>query len=60
MVRIEFTEEEAGWLSNTLEIYLSHMRAEIARTDRKPYREALKKRAAFLTQVLERLKEKAA
>jgi hypothetical protein len=56
MVKFELNDDEVQLLSDTLEVYLAHMQLEIARTDRKSYRDALKKRAAFLAGLLARLK----
>ncbi len=57
MVRLELQDEQAGWLSNSIQNYLSHLNVEIAHTDRKDFREALKKRAAFLEDVIKMLKK---
>ncbi len=58
MIDLRLTEEEAGWLTNSLTNYLSHLRVEIVHTDRKDFREALKKRESFLENVIDRLKGK--
>jgi|APFre7841882654_1041346.scaffolds.fasta_scaffold499002_2 hypothetical protein len=57
MVKLDLTDEEVQLLSDTIEIYLAHMELEIARTHRNPYRDALKKRADFLKELLGRLKQ---
>jgi hypothetical protein len=57
MLRLDLNDEEVQLLSDTIEVYLAHMELEIARTDRKPYRDALKKRASFLKELLGRLKQ---
>ncbi len=56
MLNVEFSEEEVKALSATLELYLSHLRVEIAHTDRKEFREALKKREMLLRSAADRLK----
>lgn len=57
MLKFELSEEEAKALSNTLELYLSHLRVEIAHTDRREFREALKRREAVLQSAANRLKD---
>jgi len=57
MVKLDLTDEEVQLLSDTIEIYLAHMELEIARTHRNPYRDALKKRAVFLKELLGRPKQ---
>lgn len=56
MVRIEMNPEEAGLLHEILEEYVSDLRMEIAATDSKDFREALKKKEEFLKNLLEKLR----
>ncbi len=56
MAQIELTDEEVGMLTEIIESYLSDLRMEIADTDKMKFREELKKREAFLKDLLQRLK----
>jgi len=56
MVRIEMNSEEAGMLHEILEEYVSDLRMEIAATDSRDFREALKKREEFLKNLLQKLR----
>jgi len=55
MVHIELTSEEAEMLREILAYYLSELRMEIAGTESVDFREPLKKREAFLKELLQRL-----
>ncbi len=57
MLKFELSEEEAKALANTLELYLYHLEVEIAHTDRREFRDALKRREALLQSAANRLKE---
>jgi len=48
--------EEAGMLHEILEEYVSDLRMEIAATDSRDFREALKKREEFLKNLLQKLR----
>ncbi len=55
MTRIELTVEEAGTLSEILESYLSDLRMEIAATENREWRVAMKEREFFVKKMLSRL-----
>lgn len=57
MVTIELTQEEARMLREVLTSYLSDLRMEIADTDSKAFREALKEGEVFLKDLLHRLEQ---
>jgi hypothetical protein len=57
MVQLVLTAEEAALLSEILTSYLSDLRMEIADTDAKDFREALKQREAFLKRLLQTLSQ---
>ncbi|MGA1796566.1 MAG: hypothetical protein ACMUIL_11980 [bacterium] len=52
MVLINFSSEELTMLKEILESYLSDLRMEIADTDSKDFRDVLKKREHFLTEMI--------
>jgi hypothetical protein len=52
MVLISFNDEELNMFKDILESYLSDLRMEIADTDKKDFREDLKKREKFLKELL--------
>ena len=52
MVQLVLTAEESALLSEILTSYLSDLRMEIADTEAKDFREALKQREVFLTRLL--------
>ena len=58
MILLHFTQEELQMLREILESYLSDLRMEIADTDKMDFREDLKKRENFLTELLNLLKRK--
>jgi hypothetical protein len=55
MIQFQLTLEEAGMLREVLESYLSDLRMEIGGTENMNFREMLKKKEAFLTELLQRL-----
>ncbi len=55
MTRIELTEEQARVLRTVLENYKGHLEVEIHRTERREFREALKKRNQFVEDILKRV-----
>ena len=56
MVQISLNIEEAEMIKDILSEYLSDLRMEIADTDRKDFREELKKKEVFLKDLLQQLK----
>lgn len=58
MVLLNFTQEELDMLQNILNSYLSDLRMEIADTDKKDFRDELKKQEKFLTELLNLLNQK--
>ncbi len=56
MAQISLTDEEGAMLKEIIESYLSDLRMEIADTDRKDFREGLKRKETFLKDLLQRLK----
>lgn len=58
MVHLDLTLTEAETLLETLENYLSELRAEISHTDSADFRETLKERKEVLQGVAERLVQK--
>jgi len=56
MTHLELTYEEAGELREVLESYLSDLRMEIGGTENMNFREMLKKKEVFLTEILRRLR----
>ncbi len=57
MIRIELTDEKAEFLREILGNHLSQLRMEIAHTDRKDFREFLRKRGQFLEEFLQNLEK---
>ena len=55
MVRIELTDREAVMLSEILESYVSDLRAEIVRTEKKDWRVEMKDRESFCRSMIGRL-----
>ena len=55
MTRIELTTEEAQTLGEILESYLSDLRMEIAATENREWRGAMKERELFIKGMLSRL-----
>lgn len=55
IVGIEMTAEEATTLRAILEIDLSDLHVEVARTDSAAFRAALKEKQAFLERLIEKL-----
>jgi hypothetical protein len=58
MVLLNFTQEELDMLQSILKSYLSDLRMEIADTDKKDFRDELKKQEKFLTELLNLLAQK--
>jgi hypothetical protein len=56
MIQLDLTSEDAEMLREVLEEYFSDLRMEIAGTESMTYREELKKKEAFLSTILERLR----
>ncbi|HQL00711.1 MAG TPA: hypothetical protein PK090_08050 [Smithellaceae bacterium] len=56
MDRLHLTPQEEGELLTILERYLPDLKHEIANTDRKEFRQDLKEREAFMTELIQRLK----
>ncbi len=56
MDRLHLTEREEGELLTILERYLPELESEIANTDRKEFREELKQREVFMSDLINRLK----
>jgi hypothetical protein len=59
MINFDMTKDEAAIVRNVLERYLNHLQVEINHTDRREFRDALKKRETFLKGIIDRLKTKA-
>ncbi|MFQ5740402.1 MAG: hypothetical protein ACE5JX_15445 [Acidobacteriota bacterium] len=57
MRSIDLTDEEARTLLEVLEFTCSELRMEIAGTDRKDFREGLKKKKVFLRDLCRRLEK---
>ncbi|MDD3847542.1 MAG: hypothetical protein PHC90_14435 [Syntrophorhabdaceae bacterium] len=57
MVTCEMTDDEAKLLLSVLERYNSHLEVEIARTNRREFRDALKEREKQLKALIERVKK---
>lgn len=58
MINIELNKEEADILITVIERYLYHLQVEIIHTDRREFRDALKKRENFLKDIIDRFKTK--
>ncbi|MEN6617672.1 MAG: hypothetical protein ABFD12_14035 [Syntrophorhabdus sp.] len=56
MPSLEMNDEETKLLLNVLERYHSHLEVEIARTDRREFREALNERERQLKSVMNKVK----
>jgi hypothetical protein len=59
MIQLDLSDEEAGILSEILEMAHSDLRMEIADTDRKDFRDMLKGRKAVVAKAIEALQEAA-
>ena len=57
MVNLELSEDEAKVLQNVIENYHSHLDVEIHRTYKREFRDALKEREKFLSNIIERLRK---
>lgn len=60
MVHLELSDEQSEQLGRILWSYLTDLRMEIADTDLKDYRDALKDREVFLKDVIRTLETKSA
>lgn len=60
VIQISLTNADAGMLREMLEDYLSDLRMEVAGTDSRDWREALKRREALLKRLLDELARPAA
>ncbi len=58
MISIEMNREEANILVSVIERYLYHLQVEIIHTDKREFRDALKKREIFLKEIIDRFKSK--
>jgi hypothetical protein len=58
MISFEMTRDEAITVQNVIERYLYHLQVEITHTDKREFRNALKEREKFLTEIIDRLKTK--
>jgi len=58
MINFEMTKDEANIVQNVIERYLYHLQVEIIHNDKREFRDALKKREAFLKEIIDRLKTK--
>lgn len=58
MINIELSREEANILITVIERYLYHLQVEIIHTEKREFREALKKRENFLKDIINRFKAK--
>jgi len=56
MINIEMNREEANILITVIERYLYHLQVEIIHTEKREYRDALKKRENFLKDIIDRFK----
>jgi len=57
MINCEMNDDEAKLLLNVLERYHSHLEVEIARTNRREFRDALKEREKQLKTLIEKVKK---
>jgi len=55
MATLTLTDDEAATLKEVLEIYLSDLRMEISDTDRKDFRDGLKRTKELLTRLVGQL-----
>ncbi len=58
MISFGMTNEEASIVQSVIERYLYHLQVEIAHTDKREYRDALRQREQFLMEIIDRLKTK--
>ena len=58
MINIELSREEAKILITVIERYLYHLQVEIIHTEKREFRDALKKRENFLKDIIDRFKTK--
>lgn len=57
MIQLDLNEEEREMLKDLMEEEISELRFEIADTERKDYRDMLKRKEALLKKVLEEVKK---
>ena len=55
MVQLEMDDEEVKVLRSVIENYSAHLEVEIHRTERRDFREALKRRGKVLQNLVQRL-----
>ena len=55
MVQLEMNDEEARVLRSVIDNYAAHLEVEIHRTEKRDFREALKRREEVLRGLIERL-----
>jgi hypothetical protein len=55
MISLEMTKDEAGTVQNVIERYLDHLQVEIIHTEKREFRDALKRRDRFLREIIDRL-----
>lgn len=60
MVQLELEEMEAGLMKEVLDSYLFELGEEIGRTDKRSFREDLKRKRAFVRDVISKIETKAA
>jgi len=58
MISFEMNKEEADILLSVIERYLYHLQVEIIHTDKREFRDALKKRENFLKDMIDKFKTK--
>jgi hypothetical protein len=58
VINIEMNKEEAKILVSVIERYLYHLQVEIIHTDKREFRDALKKMDNFLKEIIDRFKTK--
>jgi hypothetical protein len=57
MVRLEFDPHESSMMNEILRSYLSDLRLEIADTDKRSFREDLKKKEVFIKGVIKQIEK---
>ncbi len=55
VTQLEMNDEEANVLRSVIDNYTAHLEVEIHRTERRDFREALKKREKVLRDLIQRL-----
>ena len=59
MAQLEMNDEEAKVLRSVIDNYTAHLEVEIHRTEKREFREALKRREKVLHDLIERLNKAA-